>query len=43
MDIDLFRFDAVRAAAGSPLSVFAIEPARLRAAFRVTVMDLKAG
>ena len=43
MDTDFFRFDASRAAAGSPPSVFAIEPARLRDAVRVTGMDLKAG
>ena len=43
MDTDLFRFDAIRAAAGSPPSVFAIEPARLRDASRATVMDLKVG
>ena len=30
MDSGPFRFDLVRAAAGSPYSVFAIEPARLR-------------
>ena len=43
MDRDLFRFDEIWAAAGSPYSVFAIEPARLRDASRATVMELKAG
>ena len=41
MDADLFRFDLVWAAAGSPVSVFAISPARLRDAGRATVTDLK--
>ena len=41
MDADLFRFDLIWAAAGSPFSVFAIEPARLRDAARATVLDLK--
>ena len=43
MDADLFRFDEIWAAAGSPFSVFAIDPARLRDASRARVMDLKAG
>ena len=43
MDTDLFRFDEIWAAAGSPYSVFAIEPARLRDASGATVMELKAG
>ena len=43
MDTDLFRFDAIWAAAGSPCSVFAIQPARLRDASGATVMELKAG
>ena len=43
MDRDLFRFDEIWAAAGSPYSVFAVEPARLRDAGRATVMELKAG
>ena len=43
MDTDLFRFDEVWAAAGSPFSVFAIAPARLRDASGATVMELKAG
>ena len=43
MDVDLFRFDRIWAAAGSPFSVFAIEPARLRDANGARVMDLKAG
>jgi len=42
MDEDLFRFDEIWAAAGSPFSVFAIAPGRLRDASRATVMDLKA-
>ena len=42
MDTDLFRFDEIWAAAGSPFSVFAIEPARLREAAGATVMALKA-
>ena len=41
MDADLFCFDLIWAAAGSPFSVFAIEPARLRDAARATVLDLK--
>ena len=43
MDVDLFRFDRIRAAAGSPFSVFAVEPARLRDANGARVLDLKAG
>ena len=43
MDVDLFRFDRIWAAAGSPFSVFAIEPARLRDANGARVMDLEAG
>ena len=43
MDADLFRFDRVWAAAGSPFSVFAIEPARLRDAGHARVLDIKAG
>ena len=43
MDADLFRFDRIWAAAGSPYSVFAIEPARLRDASGARVMELKAG
>ena len=43
MDRDLFRFDEIWAAAGSPYSVFAVEPARLRDASGATVMELKAG
>lgn len=42
MDADLFRFDLIWAAAGSPYSVFAIQPARLRDASGATVMELKA-
>ena len=42
MDTDLFRFGEIWAAAGSPHSVFAIEPARLRDASGATVMELKA-
>ena len=42
MDTDLFRFEEIWAAAGSPFSVFAIEPARLREAAGATVMTLKA-
>ena len=41
MDRGLFRFARVWAAAGSPFSVFAIEPARLRDAGRATVADLR--
>ena len=41
MDADLFRFGRIWAAAGSPFSVFAIEPARLRDAGGATVADLK--
>ena len=43
MDTDLFRFDEIWAAAGSPFSVFAVAPGRLRDANGATVMDLKAG
>ena len=43
MDGDLFRFDEIWAAAGSPYSVFAVEPARLREASGATVIELKAG
>ena len=42
MDPDLFRFDEIWAAAGSPFSVFAIAPDRLRDAGGATVMELKA-
>ena len=42
MDADLYRFDRVWAAAGSPFSVFAIEPARLRDTGGAAVLDLKA-
>ena len=41
MDADLFRFELIWAAAGSPFSVFAIEPARLRDAGGATVSDLR--
>ena len=41
MDAGLFRFERIWAAAGSPFSVFAIEPARLRNAGGATVADLK--
>ena len=41
MDTDLFRFDRIWAAAGSPFSVFAVEPARLRDAAGARVMELK--
>ena len=41
MDADLFRFERIWAAAGSPFSVFAIEPARLRDAAGATVSDLR--
>ena len=43
MDADLFRFERIWAAAGSPFSVFAIEPARLRDAGGATVADLRVG
>lgn len=43
MDVGLFRFDRVWAAAGSPFSVFAIEPARLRDAGHTRVLDIKTG
>lgn len=42
MDNGLFRFARVWAAAGSPFSVFAIEPDRLRDAGNATVADLRA-
>ena len=42
MDSNLFRFARVWAAAGSPFSVFAIEPARLRDAGGATVAELRA-
>ncbi len=41
MDRGLFRFARVWAAAGSPFSVFAIEPARLRDASGATVADIR--
>ena len=41
MDTGLFRFARIWAAAGSPFSVFAVEPARLRDAGGATVADLK--
>ena len=41
MDSGLFRFARVWAAAGSPFSVFAIEPVRLRDAAGATVADLR--
>ena len=41
MDRGLFRFARVWAAAGSPYSVFAVEPARLRDAAGATVADLR--
>ncbi len=41
MDRGLFRFARVWAAAGSPFSVFAIEPDRLREAAGATVADLR--
>ena len=41
MDADLFRFERIWAAAGSPFSVFAIEPGRLRDAGGATVADLR--
>ena len=41
MDSGLFRFAQVWAAAGSPFSVFAIEPARLRDAGGARVADLR--
>ena len=42
IDADLFRFGEVWAAAGSPFSVFAIAPARLRDVSGARVMNLKA-
>ncbi len=41
MDWGLFRFERVWAAAGSPFSVFAIEPARLRDAGGARVAELR--
>ena len=41
MDDGLFRFERIWAAAGSPFSVFAVEPARLRDASGAVVADLK--
>ena len=41
MDAGLFRFERIWAAAGSPFSVFAVEPARLRDAGGATVANLK--
>ena len=41
MDRGLFRFERVWAAAGSPFSVFAIEPARLRDTGGASVADLR--
>ena len=41
MDNGLFRFSLVWAAAGSPFSVFAIEPDRLRNAGNAKVADLR--
>ena len=41
MDAGLFRFERIWAAAGSPFSVFAVEPARLRDTGGATVADLK--
>ena len=43
MDADLFRFDRIWAAAGSPYAVFAVEPDRLRDAIGAVVGELKAG
>ncbi len=40
-DRDLLAFDVVWAAAGTPNTVFSVEPARLVAASRATVADLK--
>ncbi len=42
MDANLFRFARVWVAAGSPFSVFAIEPTRLRDAAGATVAELRA-
>ena len=42
MDRDLFRFGVIWAAAGSPYSVFAVAPARLREASGAMVMELRA-
>ena len=41
MDSNLFRFERVWAAAGSPFSVFAIAPARLRDAGGAMVADIR--
>ena len=41
MDAGLFRFERIWAAAGSPFSVFAVEPERLRDASGAVVADLK--
>ena len=41
MDRDLLRYPAVWAAAGRPVSVFEIEPARLRELSNAVVIDLK--
>ena len=41
MDADLFRFERIWAAAGSPFSVFAIEPRRLRDAGGAAVLELR--
>ena len=43
MDVDLFRFNRIWAAAGSPFCVFAVEPTRLRDANEARVLDLKVG
>lgn len=43
MDADLFRFNRIWAAAGSPFCVFAVEPIRLRDANEARVLDLKVG
>ena len=43
MDADLFRFNRIWAAAGSPFCVFAVEPTRLRDANEARVLDLKVG
>jgi prolyl-tRNA editing enzyme YbaK/EbsC (Cys-tRNA(Pro) deacylase) len=41
IDRDLLQYDAVWAAAGTPLCVFPANPARLRDAIRATVIDVK--
>ena len=41
MDAGLFRFERIWAAAGSPFSVFAVQPARLRDASGAAVTDFK--